>query len=67
MKEESLEEHVKLIEGMRMPERLTADLDLSTENQSIVEKAVEEIKESGYAIVPSFLMCISNIFSMFIS
>ena len=55
MKEESLEEYVKLIEGMRMPERLTADLDLSTKNQSTVEKAVEEIKESGYAIVPSFL------------
>ena len=55
MKEKTLEDYVKLIESMRMPERLTAGLKITPKQQTIVDTSVAEIKDKGYSAVPSFL------------
>ena len=55
MKEKTLEDYVKLIEGMRMPERLTAGLKIAPKQQMVVDASVAEVKDKGYSTVPSFL------------
>ena len=55
MKEKTLEDYVKLIEGMRMPERLTAGLKITPKQQTVVDASVAEVKDKGYSTVPSFL------------
>ena len=55
MKEKTLEDYVKLIEGMRMPERLTAGLKITPKQQMVVDASVAEVKDKGYSTVPSFL------------
>lgn len=54
-REEDLEYYIDLIESMKMPQRLTAEIELSSEQQSIVDSCVKQVLETGYGVVSSFL------------